>query len=152
MIYIYDNGRSYSDHTIYFIECAWDAAGLLTAYGKREGEDGQVIGIADCVTWREPGSTTSITSLIDPTDFFVMLWPHQEDAGVAFTVSGEGFRDGRFAKREEMLDAAAAQPELLHHMFEEWRARSNVFWAEPLAWLEAWQAAGCPASAGQGGT
>ncbi len=154
MIYIYDNGGSYSDHAIYFIEFAWDAERLLTDYGKIHGfytSRGYLVGMAEQISWREPGNTTPLNKFLTPGEFFaVLLSPEQSGEVLALPYYNGGVL--RYARHEEMLAAAAASPDCLHHLIEAWQADDDNGQGQMVAWLRAWLDAGCPsATSGSGG-
>lgn len=76
-LYVWDNGKDYSDHSISFIECSWpdsaEVEQLLNALAaKSKGEQrGVIMTLRDeeAVTWRQPGRHSDLIDWLDDYDY-----------------------------------------------------------------------------------
>ena len=70
MILVWDNGRCYSDHAVYFIDCGqWEpeiVERVLIACDTSRMDKGQVVAVIADATWRDPKAVDTLVDRIDP--------------------------------------------------------------------------------------
>lgn len=87
MILIWDNGGSYSDHAVYFIDCgAWEPAVVelvLVACNPSRMDEGKVIAVIADAAWRDPKAVDTLADRVDPWRLMDETFWHDDAARLA---------------------------------------------------------------------
>jgi hypothetical protein len=70
MIIIWDNGRDYSDHGLYFLEIDDLPEEQVTEALRTVHEEGEIIGTAKRISWRDKHATCRLPAFLTPGIFF----------------------------------------------------------------------------------
>lgn len=124
MIFIYDNGESYSDHSLYFIEVDGDAEKierLIVSARRTQNPNGKVIGRTDSIRWANEEHNTSLGSVVHPIDMFTKSDLNPDDERVAFvrTFKGNQTSVECFVLNEETF--SLLNRSLLRTLVNDWR-------------------------------
>lgn len=81
MIAIFDNGASYSDHTITFVDLGgWPLEVVQRFIG------GEVVAVVECVEWRDPSSLSQVGDVLGYPREDVMSWIADYPAAIQFVI------------------------------------------------------------------
>jgi len=85
MVYIYDNGEDYSDHSISFIECDYEptehVVNLINAAHQGRGDGGGCVATAPSLEWRDESANTPLHVWCGPMKFFSWKRSERDDVG-----------------------------------------------------------------------
>jgi hypothetical protein len=70
MIIIWDNGRSYSDHGLYFLDIENLPEDQVVEALKTIHEEGEIIGTVERIDWRDSRATGKLAAFVTPGIFF----------------------------------------------------------------------------------
>jgi hypothetical protein len=86
MILVWDNGGSYSDHKVSFVDCGdWDAAvaeRVLSAYRESSMYEGRPVAVIEDASWRDPKAVMALEDYLEPWLFSSRAgWLSEENHG-----------------------------------------------------------------------